>query len=225
MPVPQPGEVLVQVLAAAINPSDAKNVLGKMAETKTPRVPGRDFAGRVVSGDSRWEGKESFWNRRESRLWQGWQPCRIRGRPRGGSGGNAPGIQLRASDCDWLGVSHRLRGHSPNGCGAARRDRAGYRDHGGRWVGCGKNCGLERSKGAGNRAVESRPRQAKRSCHGGMDRPRSSSPAGIGEGVDAEAKEPTSFWMSSGGRFLSRVWSRSPNGDDRLPSLHRVMVV
>jgi NADPH:quinone reductase-like Zn-dependent oxidoreductase len=60
LPVPQPDEVLVQVVAAAINPSDAKNVLGKMAETTTPRVPGRDFAGRVVSGDSRWEGKRVF---------------------------------------------------------------------------------------------------------------------------------------------------------------------
>ncbi len=60
LPAPKAGEVLVQVLAAAINPSDAKNVLGKMAETKTPRVPGRDFAGRVVSGDSRWEGKAVF---------------------------------------------------------------------------------------------------------------------------------------------------------------------
>ena len=60
MPVPKAGEVLVQVFAAAINPSDAKNVLGKMAETKTPRVPGRDFAGRVVSGDSHWEGKAVF---------------------------------------------------------------------------------------------------------------------------------------------------------------------
>jgi NADPH2:quinone reductase len=60
MPVPKAGEVLVKVLAAAINPSDAKNVLGKIAETKTPRVPGRDFAGRVVTGDSRWDGKSVF---------------------------------------------------------------------------------------------------------------------------------------------------------------------
>ncbi len=59
-PAPKAGEVLVQVLAAAINPSDAKNVLGKMAETKPPRVPGRDFAGRVVSGDAHWEGKPVF---------------------------------------------------------------------------------------------------------------------------------------------------------------------
>ena len=60
LPVPEAGEVLVQVLAAAINPSDVKNVLGKMAETKPPRVPGRDFAGRVVTGDSHWEGKSVF---------------------------------------------------------------------------------------------------------------------------------------------------------------------
>ena len=59
-PVPKAGEVLVQVMAAAINPSDAKNVLGKMRETITPRIPGRDFAGRVVSGNSPWEGKSVF---------------------------------------------------------------------------------------------------------------------------------------------------------------------
>ena len=50
----------MKVRAAAINPSDAKNVLGKMAETQTPRVPGRDFAGQVVSGGSPWEGKAVF---------------------------------------------------------------------------------------------------------------------------------------------------------------------
>ncbi|MGP8051231.1 MAG: quinone oxidoreductase family protein [Desulfobaccales bacterium] len=60
VPAPKAGEVLVQVRAAAINPSDVKNVLGKMAQTKTPRVPGRDFAGRVVSGDPHWEGKAVF---------------------------------------------------------------------------------------------------------------------------------------------------------------------
>jgi NADPH:quinone reductase len=39
LPAPGAGEVLVQVLAAAINPSNAKSVLGKMAETKTPPSP------------------------------------------------------------------------------------------------------------------------------------------------------------------------------------------
>ena len=59
-PTPKAGEVLVQVVAAAINPSDVKNVLGKMSETTLPRIPGRDFAGRVVSGDSQWRGKSVF---------------------------------------------------------------------------------------------------------------------------------------------------------------------
>ncbi len=58
-PVPDIGEVLVQIKAAAINPSDVKNVLGKMEPTKTPRIPGRDYAGIVVS-DSVWKGKSVF---------------------------------------------------------------------------------------------------------------------------------------------------------------------
>jgi NADPH:quinone reductase len=58
-PIPQSGEVIVRVLAAAINPSDIKNVLGRMKETKIPRIPGRDFAGIVIS-DSKWKGKSVF---------------------------------------------------------------------------------------------------------------------------------------------------------------------
>ena len=50
MPEPAPGEVLVQVKAAAINPSDVKNVQGKMHMTTVPRIPGRDFAGLIVKG-------------------------------------------------------------------------------------------------------------------------------------------------------------------------------
>ncbi|HVJ57343.1 MAG TPA: alcohol dehydrogenase catalytic domain-containing protein, partial [Terrimicrobiaceae bacterium] len=49
-PIPAAGEVLIQVKAAAINPSDVKNVQGKMHETSLPRIPGRDFAGIVVEG-------------------------------------------------------------------------------------------------------------------------------------------------------------------------------
>src|SRR5476649_297240 len=51
-PVPSADEVLIQVKAAAINPSDVRNVLGKMHETSVPRVPGRDFAGIIVEGPS-----------------------------------------------------------------------------------------------------------------------------------------------------------------------------
>lgn len=51
IPEPKSGEVLVQVKAAAINPSDIKNIYGKMKDITTlPRIPGRDFAGIVVKG-------------------------------------------------------------------------------------------------------------------------------------------------------------------------------
>jgi NADPH2:quinone reductase len=48
-PEPAEGEVLIQVKAAAINPSDVKNVAGSF-NSPLPRVPGRDFAGVVVDG-------------------------------------------------------------------------------------------------------------------------------------------------------------------------------
>lgn len=57
-PAPGDGEALVRVLAAGINPSDMKNVQGQMAGTTLPRIPGRDFAGVVVSGPSAMNGRE-----------------------------------------------------------------------------------------------------------------------------------------------------------------------
>jgi NADPH:quinone reductase-like Zn-dependent oxidoreductase len=51
MPKPGPGEVLIQIKSAAINPSDVKNVAG-FFKSPLPRIPGRDFAGIVVDGDA-----------------------------------------------------------------------------------------------------------------------------------------------------------------------------
>lgn len=59
-PTPGPGEVLVQVKAAAVNPSDIKNVQGKMHETTVPRIPGRDFAGTIVQGPGEVLGQSVF---------------------------------------------------------------------------------------------------------------------------------------------------------------------
>lgn len=52
LPIPdlKAGEVLVQVHASGINPSDVKFVSGVFNPT-LPRVPGRDFAGVTVDGD------------------------------------------------------------------------------------------------------------------------------------------------------------------------------
>ncbi|MCS3469317.1 NADPH:quinone reductase-like Zn-dependent oxidoreductase [Pseudomonas sp. JUb42] len=57
-PVPAEGEVLVEVKAAGLNPSDVKNVLGRFPYTTLPRIPGRDFAGVVVEGPQDLIGQE-----------------------------------------------------------------------------------------------------------------------------------------------------------------------
>jgi NADPH:quinone reductase len=60
LPAPKPGEgeVLIKVEAAAVNPSDVKNVQGRMLGTTLPRIPGRDFSGVVVGGPPSVLGKE-----------------------------------------------------------------------------------------------------------------------------------------------------------------------
>ena len=53
-PAAQEGTALIRVIAASINPSDVKNVVGAMKQTKLPRIPGRDFAGVVEAGPAEW---------------------------------------------------------------------------------------------------------------------------------------------------------------------------
>ena len=52
VPEPGPGEVLVEVHGAAVNPLDAVNALGLLG-TPLPMIPGVDFAGVVVSDGDR----------------------------------------------------------------------------------------------------------------------------------------------------------------------------
>jgi NADPH:quinone reductase len=60
LPDPQlkPGEIVVRIRAASLNPSDAKNILGRMEGTTLPRTPGRDFAGIVERGPAEMIGME-----------------------------------------------------------------------------------------------------------------------------------------------------------------------
>ncbi|MFC5391848.1 quinone oxidoreductase family protein [Bosea vestrisii] len=53
-------EVLVEIQAAAVNPSDAKAATGLMPYAVFPRTPGRDFAGTVVAGPTSLIGKQVF---------------------------------------------------------------------------------------------------------------------------------------------------------------------
>lgn len=52
------GEAVIALRAASINPSDVKNLAGRMRQTVPPRTPGRDFAGLVVAGPREWLGAE-----------------------------------------------------------------------------------------------------------------------------------------------------------------------
>lgn len=51
------GEVRIKVEAAAVNPSDIANALGKFPQTALPRIVGRDFAGVIVDGPKELVGK------------------------------------------------------------------------------------------------------------------------------------------------------------------------
>ncbi len=54
------GEVLIEVKAAAVNPSDVKAATGLMPYAVFPRTSGRDYAGVVIDGPPGWIGREVF---------------------------------------------------------------------------------------------------------------------------------------------------------------------
>jgi NADPH:quinone reductase-like Zn-dependent oxidoreductase len=53
-------EVLIEIRAAAINPSDVKAATGLMPYAIFPRTPGRDYAGVIINGPSGTIGREVF---------------------------------------------------------------------------------------------------------------------------------------------------------------------
>ena len=57
-PTAAAGEAVVEIFAAAVNPSDVKAALGSMPQAVWPRTPGRDFAGRVIAGPQEWIGQD-----------------------------------------------------------------------------------------------------------------------------------------------------------------------
>jgi NADPH:quinone reductase len=53
-------DALVEIAAAAVNPSDVKAAMGMMPYAVFPRTPGRDFAGRVIDGPRELIGADVF---------------------------------------------------------------------------------------------------------------------------------------------------------------------
>ena len=54
------GQVLIEIKAAAVNPSDIKAATGLMPYAVFPRTPGRDYAGVVIDGPANMIGREVF---------------------------------------------------------------------------------------------------------------------------------------------------------------------
>jgi NADPH:quinone reductase len=59
-PLPQAdaNSAVVRIEAASVNPSDVKNIAGRMSQTTLPRIPGRDHSGVVVDGPKAWIDRE-----------------------------------------------------------------------------------------------------------------------------------------------------------------------
>src|SRR4051812_47632996 len=55
-----PNDLLIEVKAAAVNPSDVKAATGLMPYAVFPRTPGRDYAGVVIDGPAGSIGREVF---------------------------------------------------------------------------------------------------------------------------------------------------------------------
>jgi NADPH2:quinone reductase len=55
-----PSDLLIEVRAAAVNPSDVKAATGLMPYAIFPRTPGRDYAGVVIDGPAGMIGREVF---------------------------------------------------------------------------------------------------------------------------------------------------------------------
>ncbi|MVT49668.1 zinc-binding dehydrogenase [Bradyrhizobium yuanmingense] len=55
-----PNDLLIEVKAAAVNPSDVKAATGLMPYAVFPRTPGRDYAGVVIDGPAGTMGREVF---------------------------------------------------------------------------------------------------------------------------------------------------------------------
>jgi NADPH:quinone reductase len=53
-------DLLIEVKAAAVNPSDVKAATGLMPYAVFPRTPGRDYAAVVIDGPDEWIGREVF---------------------------------------------------------------------------------------------------------------------------------------------------------------------
>lgn len=133
-PKPAAGEVLIQIKAAGLNPSDAKNVLGIFPYTTLPRIPGRDFAGVVIEGSAEWQGRAVWGSGKGLGFTQDGTHAEFLCLP-------LSALSATPSNLDFAAAA-QLRRAIFNGTGSDRAQRC-YRGHksiGGGCIGCGGLC-------------------------------------------------------------------------------------
>ncbi|MEU1548297.1 zinc-binding alcohol dehydrogenase family protein [Nocardia sp. NPDC005745] len=97
-----PGDVIVEVAAAAVNRSDVLNALGAFPQVCDGRIPGRDFAGTVVDGPAELVGTE---------VW--------------GTGGGELGLTRDGSHARYLSIPVEAAVARPAGLSAVEAGAAG----------------------------------------------------------------------------------------------------
>src|SRR2546422_648836 len=65
-----PHEVLIEIEAAAINPSDVASAEGRFDDALLPRILGHDFAGRVCDGPADLIGQDVWGSGGELGIWR-----------------------------------------------------------------------------------------------------------------------------------------------------------
>src|SRR3954453_14440272 len=76
-----PDDVVVEVKAAGVNPSDVKAATGLMPYAVFPRTPGRDFAGVVIDGPPEWLPRAPFVSPRDPRARRNGSAAPVSARP------------------------------------------------------------------------------------------------------------------------------------------------
>ncbi len=123
-PAPSGDEAVVQVFAASINPSDVKNVEGRMSQTTLPRTPGRDYSGVVIAGPAEWLGAEVWGSGGDVGFTRDGTHAEQLRRARCELASQAGQSDVRGSIGDWREFHHGVVRRGGGGAIAGRRERS-----------------------------------------------------------------------------------------------------
>ena len=208
-PTLRSGEVLVEIKASAINPSDVGNVAGAF-QAELPRVPGRDFAGVVVEGGGdEWNGKEVWGSGAGLEVKKDGSHVQYVSDPAGLALGKARQPVDGGSLCGPCSLSRFLEGAGRRGGHSKWRDSADYR-----------RCRSRRPSGHTNRPLDGCDSDRRRSWRQAAERRHVHQHQGQGSrrrGQAPDQQQRAWIWCSmlSAARCSSRRSNRSASAEGR----------